>query len=731
MSLKSTTIEIDGKSISLETGLLAVQSNAAVVARSGDTMVLATVVSGPAEAEIDYFPLTVEYREKLYAGGLISSSRFIKREGRPTDTEILTSRLIDRSIRPLFPSNYFDQVQVIVTPLSVDGEHDTAILSILAASAALRLSSIPWSGPVGAVRVGMTPDGKYIVNPTTEEKKASLLDLVVAGGTGSLAMVEAGANEVTEAQVLEALKFGQEHIDSIVKSIEDFASDIAKEKLPVLEAEVDKKLLKLVKDNVNVEELVAQSKTMTGETMSLSPVIAKLLLIDPTANPAALLKIIDDQIKEIVRARVLNEGVRFDGRKPDEIRNITAQVGLIPRVHGSAFFQRGLTHALSIVTLGSPSLSQLIEGMYGEETKRYMHHYNMPPYATGEPGRIGAPNRREIGHGNLAERALLPVIPAETEFPYTIRVVSEIMSSNGSTSQASVCGSTLSLMDAGVPIKKPVAGIAMGLMTDGKDKNITLSDIAGLEDHIGDMDFKVAGTADGITAMQMDVKVPGVSPDILGSALEQAHTGRLFILAKMLEALAEPRKETSKYAPRIVTLQINPEKIGELIGPGGKMIRKIQADYDVQIDIEETGLVSITGLDPDSVNKAKDFVHGLTAEVEIGRTYQGPVTRVESFGAFVDVHPSKSGMIHVSKMNKGVMVADAGDVLSVGDLVTVRADEIDDRGRLNLTLIEGGRTPDPSSASSMPSRPRFDRDRNGGRSTGERRPSFKRFRDSR
>lgn len=731
MALTNTTINLDGKSIILETGLLGAQANGAVTARCGDTIVLATVVSGAAEDGLDYFPLQVEYREKLYASGLISSSRFIKREGKPTDGEILTSRLIDRSIRPIFPEGYYDQVQVIISPLSYDGENETATLSIVAASAALAISDIPFNGPIGAVRVGLDQDGKFIVNPTSTEKKTSTLDLVVSGGTGSIAMVESGANEVTEETLLEALKYGQNHVDAVIEAIKSFSKDIAKVKNVVPELVPDKELAKLVKDNVDIEALLQDSKTISGEGINFDASIEKLLVINPEADKAKLLKIIDDSMKASVRAKVLKDGIRFDGRKSDDIRTISAQVGLLPRTHGSGFFQRGLTHALSIVTLGSPSQEQLIDGMYGEETKRFMLHYNMPPFATGEPGRVGAPNRREIGHGALAERALIPVLPSQTEFPYTVRVVTEIMSGNGSTSQASICGSSLALMDAGVPIKKAVAGIAMGLMTDGKGKFVTLTDIAGLEDHIGDMDFKVAGTADGVTALQMDVKVPGVSADVLGQALEQAKKARLFILGEMAKAITTPRANISQYAPMIVTLKIDPEKIGEIIGPGGKVIRKLQTDYSVQIDIDDTGFVSITGTDPVGVENARAYIEGVTTEVEVNKVYDGRVERVESFGAFVEVLPGKSGLVHVSRMGKGAFIADANDVLSVGDQVKVNADEIDDRGRLNLTLVEGGRTPEagatPRPRPEAPSgdRPGFRDSRSGDR------PSFKRYRDSR
>lgn len=716
MSKKTHSIDLGEQSILLETGLLAVQANGAVTARCGDTIVLATVVSGPAEEGIDYFPLHVEYRERYYAGGVISSSRFIKREGRPSDREILISRLIDRSIRPLFPNGFNNQVQVVITPLSFDGENDPATLGIIATSAALSLSDIPWNGPVGAVRLGLV-DKKLLFNPVNSDKKNSSLDLIISGTKGSIAMVEAGANEVSEKEILTSLEFGQKHIDKIIEGIKFFIKDIAKSKQDYPKEVFEPSLIELVEKNLDIENLFQNPQT-TGENFKTEPLIAKLSEENPELDQPQLVRTINDLVGKEIRRRILETNIRFDNRRPDEIRPIEIETGLLPRTHGSALFKRGLTHALSIVTLGSPSREQLIESMSGEETKRYMHHYNMPGYANGEPSRLGAPNRREIGHGALAERALLPVIPNETEFPYTIRVVSEIVSSNGSTSQASICGSSLALMDAGVPLKKAVAGIAMGLITGPEGKTVTLSDIAGIEDHFGDMDFKVAGTLDGITALQMDVKIIGVSAALLGQALEQARDGRLFILEKMALSIKEPKKEISKFAPQIVSFSIDPEKIGEIIGPGGRVIRKLQTDFSVQIDIDDAGQVSVTGTDSEMVASARKTIEGLIAEVEIGKTYKGAVTRVESFGAFVEVLPGKNGLIHVSRMGKG-FVKDANDVLAVGDQVTVRTDEVDDRGRLNISLLEGGRIPET------------DKNQTNSASSQDNRPPFKHFRDHR
>ena len=717
MKLKSTTIDLDGKKIIIETGLFGAQAAGAVTVRCGDTIVLATAVSGKRAEGLDYFPLQVEYREKHYAGGVISSSRFVKREGRPSDNEILTSRLIDRSIRPLFPSNYFDEVQVVVCPLSIDGVNEPEILGLIGASAALAISHLPWSGPVGAVRLGLTSAGKYLVNPTKEEKETSCLDLVVSGATGSIAMVEAGAKEVSEEDILAGLKFGQKHIEAIIETIKEFAAD-GKAKITVEPEKFAPELVKLVKEKVDVADLLAQSKTSGGESLKLDSLADALMAEHPEIDRIALIRLIDKEVKDYVRKQVLDKKVRFDGRQPDEIRPIHVSVGLLPRTHGSGFFQRGLTHALSIVTLGSPSDEQLIDGMKGEETKRYFHHYNMPGFATGEPGRVGYPNRREIGHGALAERALLPLIPGQEEFPYTIRVVTEIMSGNGSTSQASVCGSSLALMDAGVPLKKPVAGIAMGLITDEKMNYVTLSDIAGIEDHLGDMDFKVAGTRDGITAMQMDVKIPGVTAEILEKAIAQAKVGRLAILDKMTAVIDAPRASVSIYAPKVASTKIPADKIGELIGPGGKMIRQIQTDFGVEINVEEDGSVTVTGMDEAKVGQAKAYIDGLMAQAEIGKIYTGTVTRVEPYGAFVQILPGKDGLVHVSRMSREY-VADANTVVKVGDTVTVKCYEVDFQGRINLTMLLEG---DPTGGHSR---------EGAGRRPQRDDSSFKRFRDHR
>jgi polyribonucleotide nucleotidyltransferase len=701
MKTHSTTIDLDGKKIILETGLLAPQAAGAVTARCGDTLVMATVVNGGEVEGLDYFPLQVEYRDKHYAGGVISSSRFVKRETRPSDNETLTARLIDRSIRPLFPEDYREEVQVLVNPLSIDGINEPEILGAIAASAAIAISNIPWNGPLGAVRLGQDKDGKFIVNPTNEQIKESKLDLLVSGTGDSIAMVEAGAQEATEDTVLEALKASQPYLDIIVSAINDLVKKISPTKTKVSPVDKDVDKISLVEKEIGkLDDLV---KGLAKKTISLSPIIKAIVeKHEDKIEAKEVSQIIDDLTKDFIRKQTLGKNLRPDGRSPEDIREISSQVGLIPMVHGSGLFQRGLTHVLSIVTLGSPDKEQTIDGMKGEETKRYLHHYNMPGYAVGEPRRMGFTNRREVGHGALASKALEPVLPSHEEFPYTIRVVSEVMSGNGSTSQGSVCGSTLSLMDAGVPIKKPVAGIAMGLITDGK-KYITLSDITGLEDHTGDMDFKVAGTKDGITAIQMDVKVPGVKADVLGEALEQAKKARLHILEQMLKAIDKPRVKISPNAPHIETITIDPEKIGEIIGPGGKIIRQIQKDFEVEIGVEDTGIVSITGKKADKTQEAKEYIQNLTAEAEVGKVYQGIITRVESYGAFVEVLPGKQGLIHVSKLSSDY-VDNAADVAKVGDSMDVKVYEIDDQGRINLqpanTAPKSNDRPRPSGQSS-------------------------------
>ncbi|MBI2268013.1 MAG: polyribonucleotide nucleotidyltransferase [Candidatus Blackburnbacteria bacterium] len=683
MSSKITTqeIEIGGRILTLEQGRFAEQANSSIVARYGDTMVLATVVAAPLLQELDYFPLTVDYVERLYAGGRIKGSRWVKREGRPLDEHILNARLIDRSIRPLFPKSYKKEVQVVATVLSVDLENDPSVLAMIAVSAALATSSIPWDGPVGSVRVGLV-ENVYVVNPVESESKFSDLDLVVTGNEDAIFMIEAGARQVPEDRVLGALEFGQKEAQKIISGIKELVNKVGREKEkfeevvdPQLARAIESKFGKTIEDfaRANAQKEFADSqeikKAISEETGEVKASIVS----------AIFEKVMRQKIRDIILS-----GSRLDGRKQDEVRPISTTVGVLPRTHGSAVFQRGQTQVLTATTLGAPSLEQTIESATGEEAKRYIHHYSMPPYSVGETGRIGAPSRREIGHGALAERALLAVVPSEEKFPYTIQVVSEVMSSNGSTSMASVCASTMSLMDAGVPIESPVAGVAMGLVIEG-DKVVVLTDILGVEDGAGDMDFKVAGTSQGVTAIQLDVKTPKLTLKVLEKALEQAREGRLFILDKILATIDQPRSTTSTYAPKIAVVKIPVEKIGELIGPGGRVIRKIMADTGTQIDIEDDGVVTISGVDQDSVDQARERVEGLTKEVQAGEIYDGEVVRIQPFGAFVQILPGKDGLVHVSDMAEGY-VEDPSNVVQLGDKVKVRVKEIDNLGRINLSM---------------------------------------------
>jgi len=686
MDIKTQTINIGGQDLVLETGRFAEQAGAAVTATYGDTVVFVAVVMGRANEALGYFPLSVEYQEKLYAGGKIKGSRWVKRDGRPSDDAILKARLIDRSIRPLFPDGIFNEVQVVATVLSADGVNDADMPAMYAVSAALAMSNMPWEGPISAVRLGLTPEGELVVNPNFEVRETSQLDLIVSGTTNATVMVEAGANEVSEAKMLEAFNLAQTENARISKEIAGFAKVAGKEKVVFTPKDLDSELVDFVKTKLGKDQLNQMIKAMARlEPSGKDEFIAGLVEANDAYTRSQYAAVIDSLLKKEARRQTLEDGVRPDGRKLDEIRPISVEVGLLPRTHGSGMFKRGSTQALTICTLGSPSLNQLIENMEGEESKRYIHHYYMPPFSVGETGRVGWPSRREIGHGALAERALEPVIPSEEDFPYTIHVVSELMSSNGSTSMASVCGSTMSLMDAGVPLKKPVAGIAMGLLTDGENY-VVLTDIQGLEDHTGDMDFKVAGTRDGITAMQMDIKVKGIPFDVLQKALEQARVGRLYILDKMLAVLPEPRPTLSPYAPKIETIQIPVERIGEIIGPGGKVIKAIIADSGADVDIEDDGRVFISSIDQSSIDKARRTIEGIIKEVEPGEEYEGEVSRIENFGAFVDILPGKSGLVHVSRMKAG-FVKDPHDVVEIGDMVKVRVTEIDNMGRINLTML--------------------------------------------
>ncbi|MBI4039416.1 polyribonucleotide nucleotidyltransferase [Candidatus Daviesbacteria bacterium] len=683
-------LDLVGKKLSLETGRFVKHANGSVLARIGDTVVLATVVMSVPRQDLDYFPLSVDYEERLYAGGRISSSKFIKRENRPSEAAILAGRLIDRSIRPLFPKDLNNEVQVITTVLSFDGANDADMVALLGVSAALAISDIPWKGPISAVRVGLV-EGAYIFYPTRQELANSQLDLVVSGGKDGVVMVEAGARELAEQETITAITQGQEFNLKLVSFIEDFVKEAGKSKAAYTTKTLDPEQEKAVRDYIEKEFIPQLSDPEVAQDEQFAPMCYQKLeeVFSETIAKGQLVHLLDDCVKKFIRKQILEKGKRIDGRKNNQIRPLTIEVEVLPRTHGSAHFKRGDTQILTIVTLGSPSLEQLIEGMRGEETKRYMHHYNFPPFATGEVKRIGTTGRREIGHGALAERALIPVLPPEEKFPYAIRVVSEVLTSAGSTSMGSVCGSTLALMDAGVPITAPVAGIAMGLVTDAaSDKYVVLTDIAYAEDAGGDMDFKVAGTEKGITALQMDVKLTGIPAKVLAQAIAEAREGRMFILGKMKEALPEIRGEVSPHAPRIQMISIDPAKIGQVIGSGGKTINQIIATTGVAIDIEDDGKITITSKDQTAAQKAIGIIEGLTHEVKPGEIYEGEVKRIMTFGAFVEILPSKEGLVHISQLSP-VRVERVEDVVQIGQKVRVRVTEIDPQGRINLSMKFG------------------------------------------
>lgn len=682
-------IEFGGRKLILTSGDLAFQSSGAVMARYGDTVVLVTVVFSPLRERIGYFPLTVEYQERLYAGGKIKGSRWVKREGRPSDDEILSGRLIDRSIRPLFPKEFSDyEVQVIVTVLSVDLENSPDIVAAIAASAAIEVSPIPWYGPVSVMRLGLK-EGEFLINPITSEMEASDLDLVVSTTENSVVMIEAGAREVSEEKVIEGVEFALEEGKKIIKFISEFGKKARKVEKINLEKNNKGALLEKI-DKVagkDIEDLLIK---LARKEIGYTEVDAyKDSLVEKFGEDEK--QDVYDAFEELIslkfRKMVLSNK-RPDGRKNDEIREISVEVSVLPRTHGSAIFRRGHTQVLSIATLGAPSLEQLIETAEGEETKRYMHHYVMPPYSAGETGKVGFPSRREIGHGALAERALLPVIPDEEKFPYTIRVVSEVLSSNGSTSMASTCGSTLALMDAGVPIKAPVSGIAMGLVVENEKNFVVLTDIAGIEDGAGDMDFKVAGTELGITALQLDVKTLKLVPSILSAALVQAKVAREEILKKMLLVISAPRESISVYAPKIRMIKIPQEKIGELIGPGGRVIRNIISETGAQVEVEGDGTVSIISSDLEAIEKAALKIRSLTREAQVGEIYTGLVKRIEPYGAFIEIWPGREGMVHISEMSDRY-VEDPYQLLNIGDKVKVRVKGIDEMGRISLSMKIG------------------------------------------
>ncbi len=686
MEITTKTIQVAGKAITIETGRVAEQANGAVIIRWGDTVVLSTATMSKSPREgVDFFPLTCDYEEKLYAAGKIPGA-FMRREGRPTEQAILNSRLTDRPIRPLFPSGFRNDVQVVGTVLSVDQESDPATLAINGASAALTISDIPFEGPIGAVRMGYL-DGRLVVNPTIPQMEESELDLVVAGTADAILMVEAGAKGVSEQVVVDALEMAHDAIRQICAGISELREACGTPKIEFTPPSYDQAVVDAVAEYVapRIDEAAYKKEKSTRGT-ALDALRAETLAVVGERFPDqrdVIGTLFDKKLKDRVRQRIIEEGVRPDGRNPKEIRPISVEVGVLPRTHGSGLFTRGQTQALSIVTLGTMGDQQKLDGLGLEEFKRYMHHYNMPPYSVGEARPLRSPGRREIGHGALAERALSAVLPSLEEWPYTMRVVSEILSSNGSTSMASVCGSTLCMMDAGVPLKAPVAGIAMGLVTREGSYRV-LTDIQGVEDALGDMDFKVAGTREGITALQMDIKIKGLTRELMAEALEQAREARLFILERMLEVIPLPRTTMSPFAPRITTIQINPDKIRDVIGPGGKVIRKIVEETGAQIDIEDDGRVFIASTDQEGAKRAIDWIKSLTDEVEIGRIYRGKVVRIMPFGAFVEVLPNQDGLVHISKLTDH-RVERVEEVVNVGDEIVVKATEIDSQGRLNLS----------------------------------------------
>jgi len=681
---------IGGRVMSIETGRVAEQASGAVLVRYGETVILATAVGSDEPREgIDFFPLTVDVEERMYAAGKIPGG-FIKREGRASEHAILACRLADRPIRPLFPKGYRNDVQIVITVLSVDQENDPDILGIVGASAALSISDIPFAGPVGAVRVGYI-DGQLVINPVESQMEQSRLDLAVAGTADAVMMVEASAKELPENLMLEAVRYGQEALQDIIKMQEKLTQAVNRAKRPFIPLPVDEALRSKVAEFARPRfDAAVNLPNKTERSAALSKVQEELITTLGTEYPDRLKEIMafyEKELKAYVRNSILDKSIRPDGRDLKTIRPITCEVGLLPRTHGSAIFTRGQTQVLSVVTLGSPGDEQVLDGLGASESKRFMHHYNFPPFSTGESKPLRGPGRREIGHGALAERAVAAVIPSAEEFPYTIRAVSDILSSNGSTSMGSVCGTTLALMDAGVPIHAPVAGVAMGLITGEGERTgkwAVLSDIQGIEDALGDMDFKVAGTADGVTALQMDIKVKGITYEIMAKALEQAREGRMFIMEKMLDTIDAPREELSDHAPRIQTIKINSDKIGAVIGPGGKTIRKIQEDSGAKIDIDDDGTVNISANSGESMQLAMDAVRALTEEVEVGRIYTGTVRRLVDFGCFVEILPGKEGLVRTSQL-ADYQVNRPEDVVSVGDEITVMVIEVDPQGRINLS----------------------------------------------
>jgi len=715
---KQYTAQVGGRTITIETGKLAQQAGGAVTLRLGDSVVFAAATMGGIREGIDFFPLTVEYEERMYAGGRIPGS-FFRREGRPSEEAILISRLTDRPIRPLFPNGMRNEVQVIMFSVSADMENSLDILAINAASAALMISDVPWEGPVGAVRVGRI-NGEFVVNPTMEQREQSELDLRLAGTRDAILMVESSANELPEDIMVEALTFAHQSLQPMIDAQLKMAAEIGKAKRAVETKVVNEDLVSQVRVGVasQLETLFDASHMKADQYNGIDElrekVVAELTAEDETLK-GAVAEAYEEVLKSVVRRRIVERGLRPDGRKPNEIRPIWGEVGVSPRAHGSGLFTRGETQVLTMATLGTPKEAQELDNLGGSDSKRYIHHYNFPPYSTGEVKMLRGQSRREIGHGALAERALLPVIPSEKEFPYTLRLVSEVLASNGSSSMASVCGSTLALMDTGVPIKAPVAGIAMGLVKE-TDQTMILTDIQGMEDHLGDMDFKVAGTAAGITALQMDIKIKGITSAIMTEALTRAREARLFILDRILEIIPSVRPELAPHAPRITTIQIPVDKIGAIIGPGGKMIRAIQEETGVRIDIDDDGTVFIAATDGVAEAAAREKILSLVEVPILGRIYTGKVVRLADFGVFVEILPNIDGLVHISQLDSE-RVEKVEDVVSMGDEITVMVTGIDDAGKVRLSrqaVLEGWTLEDAQS------RDRDRRPAGGGRPGGGR-----------
>jgi len=682
----SQSLELGGKTLTLSVGKLAQQATVSVHAQWGETTLLAVLTVGKDKSELDYFPLQVEYVEKLYAGGIIKGSRWVKREGRPTDDAVLKGRLIDRSVRPLFPKSYRKEVQIVINLLSIDGEVQPDMLAAIAVSAAIHFSPVPWKGPISATTVGYV-DNVLVAHPTSEQMDKSTLELVATSVGDKVNMIETRANILGEEVIEDAIKLAKSENNKVLAFINAMHEKVGMKKDETPEDAFDKGLLEMLQSEFasTLADLIKSKASHENQNPEeLKGIVKKVMEAHPeTYEEKTIGQAIDYLVKKLIREQMLSTRQRIDGRALDQIRPLSSEVGLVPRIHGSGLFQRGDTQVLSITTLAAPSLMQHLEGPEGPDTKHYIHHYNFPPYSVGEVGRVGFTNRREIGHGALAEKAIEPVLPSEAEFPYTIRVVSEVLGSNGSTSMGATCGSSLSLMDAGVPIKSAVAGIAMGIMSNSDDDYILLTDIMGIEDFSGEMDFKVAGTADGITAIQLDVKNMGLTDKMIHETLAGAKTARMQILDVMAKAIPQPRLGVSLHAPKIVVVPVPEEKIGEIIGPGGKTIRSLIAQFGVEIDVQDDGKVIVSSIDKEKVDACALHIANMTREILPGEKFIGTVSRVENYGAFVEIMPGKNGLIHVSRLANG-FIRDAGDVVKVGDQFEVEVFEIDEMGRINL-----------------------------------------------